>query len=573
MPAFTTNSSDKYYQQIVKFANVAILRFDKEFRLTEFTGNSSKIFGFTRDEVLGKSLYETIVPRFESTGRDLKVLINDILSSTETYEYNINQNITKNGDRIWMQWYNSEIRDDNNDFMEILSIGIDITDRVNAEMAMKESEERFRTLSNLTFEGIIIHDEGIILDCNFSFESQIGYSRDELLGMQLFDHIISSAYRKSAVELVMNQSMQYEAEAIHKNGTIIPISIESRSIMLGNKMVRVAAIRNISELKKTIRELDQYKNRLEELVKVRTKELKQQSTVLKERNEELKITLEELKEAQSHLVQSEKMASLGVLLAGIAHEINNPVNFIYAGVNSLIKDFHDVNQVLEYLKNVNHDNLDMQACMARLNNLKQENEFDTACEAIGETIQDIRLGAIRIKEIIDSLSKFSRLDTEKWKVIDLHDEINDVLVLLKNKYKHNIEIRKDFDESLPLVECYPGKLNQVFMNIISNAIDAIGQEHGVITIQTGHDSEKVAVSIRDTGKGIKEELRKKIFDPFFTTKDVGFGLGLGLSICYSIIQEHKGEIRLESEENKGTEFTIRIPIQQTDRTQSNLTEL
>ena len=557
------DNNDKYYQQIVNFANVAILRFDKEFRITDFTGNSSKIFGFTENEVIGKSLYETIVPQYESTGRDLKKLIKEILKSIKTYEYNVNQNITKNGERIWMQWYNSEIRDDKNEFTGVLSIGIDITDRINTEMALKESEERFRYLSNLTFEGILIHDNGIILDCNLSFESQIGYSRKELLGMQLFDKLIPRRFHKLLKQNMMIDSIQYEAEAIHRDGTVIPISIESRSTIHGNKHVRVAAIRNISELKKTINELDQYKNHLEELVKKRTLELKQQSITLKERNEELETILEELKETQSHLVQSEKMASLGALLAGISHEINNPVNFIYAGVNSIIKDFQDLSIVFDFLKTTDEKFIDLNTFLIKLKDLKKETEFETAYKATSETILDIKLGASRIKEIVDSLSKFSRLDVEKWKIANIHEEIEDVLVLLKNRYKHHIEIIKNYHSSLPLVECYPGKLNQVFMNIINNAIDAIDSESGKITIKTDFTSNKVQVSIKDTGKGIKEEDKSKIFDPFFTTKDVGYGLGLGLSICYSIIQEHKGEIKVKSKLNHGTEFIILVPIVQT----------
>ena len=556
------NYSDEYYQQIVNFANVAILRFDKEFRITDFTGNSEKIFGYMKDEVIGKSLYDTIVPHHESTGKDLSNLIKDILKSTKTYEYNVNQNITKAGTRIWMQWYNSEIRNEKNESIGVLSIGIDITDRINAEMALKESEERFRTLSNLTFEGILIHDNGIILDCNYSFENQIGYMREELIGMQLFDKLVPPKLHKTMKQKMMNDSAQYEAEAIHKDGTVIPISIESRSTMFGNKHVRVAAIRNISELKRTINELDQYKNHLEDLVKKRTLELKKQSNILKEKNEELNTTLEELEEAQDHLVQSEKMASLGALLAGIAHEINNPVNFIYAGVNSIIKDFQDLSIVLDYINTLDEQSQDLDTCLKRVAKLKKDTEFEIAYKAIKETVQDIKLGAGRIKEIVDGLSKFSRLDTEKWKRTAIHGEIEDVLILLKNKYKHHIEIRKIYDKSLPNVECYPGKLNQVFMNIINNAIDAIEKDHGIITLKTGHTSDKVIISIKDSGRGIREEILTKIFDPFFTTKDVGFGLGLGLSISYSIIQEHNGDIQVKSDEKNGTEFIIRIPIKQ-----------
>lgn len=701
-----------YYQKIVNLANVAIVKFDKNFILTDFTGNSEIIFGFKKEEVVGKSLYKTIVPQFDSTGRDLEKLMTRITDNIKSYEYNVNENITKDGKRIWMQWYNSEITGERNELSGVLSIGIDVTDRIQAENALRESEERFKKLSDLTFEGILIHDQGIIIDCNLSFERQTGYSRKELIGMQLLDKLIPQEFHQIMRSNMIADSVQYEAEAIHRNGTRFPISIESRSTSIGNKSVRVAAVRNISEWKKTINELDKYKSRLEELVRQRTAELKLQSKKLKNQNdtlqfernqlrtiidhipdliyikdsesrflnanlrqihhlkckklsdilgktdfdfysrqyadkyfadekeiietgkiinneeepsvnefgdqiylsttkvplrdergriigivgvgkditekiiaenklhdfnkkleyanhilqeqkEELVTTIEQLKKAQSHLVQSEKMASLGILLAGIAHEINNPVNFIYAGINSIIKDFDDVEIVIKSFDALDIKQPDTIPVLKKIEDLKKEYEFDMAYTAITETLQDIKLGATRIKELVDGLSRFSRLETESWKKADIHEEIDNVLVLLKNKYKHHIDIVKNYDPSLPPIECFPGKLYQVFMNIINNAIDAIEKEHGAITIKTSFASGLATISIEDTGRGIKEEDRLKIFDPFFTTKDVGFGLGLGLSICYSIIQEHNGEITVKSVLDQGTEFIIRIPVIQT----------
>ncbi len=728
---------EDYYKQIVDFANVAIVKFDREFIITDFTGNSEIIFGFRKDEVIGKSLYDTIVPIHESTGRNLTELLQNLIGNIQSYEYNINENITKDGSRIWMQWYNSEIRDEHNNFLEFLSIGINVTSQLNTEIALRESEERFKTLSDLTFEGILIHENGVIIDCNLSFERQIGYSRDELLGMQLFDLLIPPKYHKLMREKMKAGSVQYEAEAIHKDGTVIPVSIESRSAKIGERSVRVAAIRNISELKKTIHELDTYKNHLEELVKQRTSELKKQSgelqkqndilqlernelrtiidnipdliyikdresrflnanqrqiihlnrkrlkevvgktdfdfypeeyannyfsderkiivtgkpiinkeelTVnesgkqlylsttkvplkdkkgkivgivgigrditekiiaenrlkeqaknleasnlllaerakkienlntdlvdinkkleyanndLNERKEELEAALEQLKKTQSHLIQSEKMASLGILLAGIAHEINNPVNFIYAGVNSIIKDFDDLRMVLDKIDLLDSKSEDILSLISEIEHLKNKYEIRTASDAITETVQDIKLGATRIKEIVNGLSRFSRLETETWKKADIHEEIDNVLILLKNKYKHTIQIVKEYDTSMPLVECYPGKLNQVFMNVLNNAIDAIENQKGTIKISTGIEKDMVTISIRDTGCGIREEDKPKVFDPFFTTKEVGHGLGLGLAISYSIIQEHGGDIFFKSGLDKGTEFIIRIPV-------------
>jgi PAS domain S-box-containing protein len=575
----TLNASDgdnlgDYYRQIVTLANVAIVKFSRDMIITDFLGNSENIFGYKKQEVIGKSLDETIVPKFDSTGNDLGKLMKNLIHNTHKFEYNINENKTKDGKFIWMQWYNTKIKDERNRLTGILSIGIDITNLINTEFALKESEERFKKLSNLTFEGILIHDNGIILDCNLSFERQIGYRREELMGANFLNKLIPSNYHAILLEKFKKNTAEYEIEAIHKDGTIIPISIVSRKAKIRNKVVRVAAIRNISDLKRTILELDKYKNHLEELVFKRTekigtlnKELKKSNkkirdanSILRENKMELESALLRLKSAQLHLVQSEKMASIGILTAGIAHEINNPINFVYTGVNSLRKDFDDIKPIFEEINLIDNNTARKDLAFNRIEELKKVHDFETAFAAISETLEDIKTGATRISEIVAGLGRFSRFESEKWKKSNLHDELNGVLILLKNKYKYRIEIIKKYYCDLPEIECYPGKLNQVFMNILSNAIDAIESQNGIIEIETCLLDGKAIISIKDNGKGIKDEDKLKIFDPFFTTKEVGYGMGLGLAISYSIIQEHHGEIAVNSSVGIGTEFIIKIPV-------------
>jgi PAS domain S-box-containing protein len=563
-----------YYRQIVSLANVAIVKFSRDMIITDYTGNSENIFGYKKQEVIGKSLDETIVPKFDSTGNDLDKLMKNLIHNTHKFEYNINENKTKDGKIIWMQWYNTKIKDKRNHLTGILSIGIDITNLINTEIALKESEERFKKLSNLTFEGILIHDNGIILDCNLSFERQIGYSREELVGANFLKKLIPACYHEILFEKFKKNTAEYEIEAIHKDGTIIPISIVSRKTKIRNKVVRVAAIRNISDLKRTILELDKYKNHLEELVFKRTekigtlnnelnksnKKIRDANSVLRENKKELESALLRLKNAQLHLVQSEKMASIGILTAGIAHEINNPVNFVYTGVNSLRKDFDDIKPIFEEINLIDNNTERKDLAFKRIEELKKIHDFETAFTAISETLEDIKTGATRISEIVAGLGRFSRFESEKWKKSNLHDELNGVLILLKNKYKYRIEIVKKYDNNLPEIECFPGKLNQVFMNILSNAMDAIEGQKGIISIETGLSEGMAIVSIKDNGKGISDEDKLKIFDPFFTTKEIGYGMGLGLAISYSNIQEHHGEIIVNSSVGLGTEFIIKIPV-------------
>jgi signal transduction histidine kinase len=276
--------------------------------------------------------------------------------------------------------------------------------------------------------------------------------------------------------------------------------------------------------------------------------------------DELQKTLEDLKKAQTQLVQSEKMASLGQLVAGIAHEINNPVNFISAGVESLATNLEEIRQVLDIYHKITAENVEEK--LDEIEELKAKVEYKEAIREINKLIDSIKNGTKRTTEIVRGLRTFSRLDEDILKMADIHEGLDSTLILLHNKYKNRIDIVKNYG-NLQLIECYPGQLNQVFMNLLSNAIDAI-DDKGTITINTSMSSRWIEVIIKDTGQGIPENIREKIFDPFFTTKGVGKGTGLGLSISQSIIEKHSGTIDVKSEKGKGTEFVIRLPVKQSN---------
>ena len=287
-------------------------------------------------------------------------------------------------------------------------------------------------------------------------------------------------------------------------------------------------------------------------------EIEEINKELQRQKEELQKTLENLKQAQSQLVQSEKMASLGQLVAGIAHEINNPVNFISAGVDSLSTNLEEIRQVLDIYHKVTSANVKEK--LKEIEVLKVKVEYKEAIREINKLIESIKNGTNRTTEIVRGLRTFSRLDEEVLKMTDLHEGLDSTLILLHNKYKNRIEIVKNYGD-IPQIECYPGQLNQVFMNILSNAVEAITKK-GVITISTLISNSYIQVSIKDTGQGIPKKIRDKIFDPFFTTKGVGKGTGLGLSISQSIIEKHKGSIDIKSEAGKGSEFVIMLPVKQ-----------
>ncbi|MCB1155237.1 GHKL domain-containing protein, partial [bacterium] len=270
-------------------------------------------------------------------------------------------------------------------------------------------------------------------------------------------------------------------------------------------------------------------------------------------NEQLQAAYEELKAAQSALFQSEKMASLGVLVAGVAHEINNPINFV-SGSMPLLQE--NVKALLELIDDLEKMELPDEA-RAKLDHLKKDLEIDYVKEDLEKIIRNVATGAQRVKEIVANLRTFSRVESGEQAEVNIHEGIDSTLEILKHEYKNKIEIHRDYGD-IPHLLGSPGKLNQVFMNILHNAIQAIDGT-GDIYIRTMQDDDKVVIEIQDTGKGIPEDKIPKIFDPFFTTKPVGEGTGLGLSISYSIIQDHRGRLTVDSRVGQGTTFRIELP--------------
>lgn len=364
-------------------------------------------------------------------------------------------------------------------------------------------------------------------------------------------------------------------------GQMVPLFDQGIIFFLGSPIVR--DLSHLKEIGLKLRDFAIYDPITDFLLLLQTKdrlmeELEEQSELLRqalrekeeiaekaeqkarERASEAEQALKGLQEAQVQLIQTEKMSALGQMLAGIAHEINNPINFIGGNLRYVDSYSQDLITLIGLCQE--HNSYSAPPTQQHIEDI----ELDFLLEDLPQIISSLKMGVKRIKETVVALRNFSRSDDSCKQPVDLHDGLNSTLHILSHKLKLGVEVVKEYGD-IPIVDCYPAQLNQVFMNVLSNAADALldmnmGMDKGRKTIHISTDCEEmdfVRVRIQDNGPGIPEEVKSKVFEPFFTTKGIGKGTGLGLSICSQIIEKHRGTITVNSLPGEGTTFTIRIP--------------
>ncbi|MEA5571626.1 PAS domain S-box protein [Calothrix sp. UHCC 0171] len=519
---------------------------DGELRYSAWNLAATRITGLKLEDVYGKTP-EDLFPKEIATNFLEKCHICIATGNSITYE----SEVTALNSEMWHLTTITPLKDANShQVYRLVGSIFDITQRKQIEKEQARLLDILETTSDLVGTA---SPEGKSLYLNKAWRELLGIAKEESLNME----ISPSFHPHWALEKIINQLIPEaiengvsmgETAIIDQSGQEIPVSqvVISHQTTKGELEYISTVIRDISDQK-------QVQTKLEEQAHFLTK------------------TLQELQETQTQLIESEKMSSLGQLVAGIAHEINNPVSFIFGNLNHAEEYFHDLVELIHLYQQHYPEN------PTNIQEKIEDIDLDFLITDAEHLFTSMRSGAKRIRDIILSLRTFSRLDEAEIKQVDIHENIDSTLLILQHRFQQTkpaIQLVKSYGK-LPLIECYAGQINQVFMSIIANAIDAIQEANKIIispegkilessnqiTISTQQEeSNQIIICIADSGIGIEPEKITKIFDPFYTTKAIGQGAGLGLAVSYKIItSQHKGKIWCESEPGKGSKFWIQIP--------------
>lgn len=431
----------------------------------------------------------------------------------------------------------------------------DVTLRKQAQLALEKSERRYRELVENANDLIYTHDvDGNILSFNKAAERATGYAQEEARSLHVRD-LVAPEHRDLAMEMTRRKlegapTTTYELEIVGKTGRRVPLEVSTRILYEEGRPVAVQGIaRDVAERK-----------RAQAALEAQAKRLADQSRQLEQRNAELSAAYRDLQEAEAQLIHSEKMAAIGQLVAGLAHEINNPAAFVLSNLTAVERNVEDLlafaracEPLLDAARTVDPQAAD------RAERVRDERGVFEAVEEMRPLLDSMRGGMHRIRDIVASLRSYSRNDVRgDAEFADLLEAIEATLVLLRPATPKEVVVELHRAE-IPSVECNLGQVNQVFMNLIVNAIQAVG-ERGRVDVFVERSGDGVLVRVKDDGPGVPDHLRTRIFDPFFTTKEVGRGTGLGLAICRRIVDGHEGRIEVDSNPGAGAEFRVWLPL-------------
>jgi len=565
-----TESDEARLRAILDAMLDCVITIDARGRILSANSATERLLGHPRDALVGRNV-AMLMPEPHASAHD--GYIQHYLDTGEARIIGIGREVVArhaDGTTIPVELSVTEMRDgERREFVGILR---DLSARKQAEARQK----RLQTLLAQIVDGspvptFVINDRHLVTHWNRACQEITGRPADEIVGTDGHRHIFYATGRPTMADLIVDGASDeqlrahyrdkrltrspfianaYEAEdyfpAFGDNGCWLYFTAAPLTGGNGRVIGAIETLQDVSDRCRAEEALVRHQSELEELVKKRTGQLA---------------------EAQRQLMQSEKLASIGQLAAGVAHEINNPIGFVHSNMGSLEHYFTRLLRVLEHFEA--HRELIAGTGEAGRNwvdeveALKAEADFEFLKEDIPTLLAESREGTERVRRIVQDLRDFSRVDSEQqWERADLCAGLDSTLNIVMNEVKYKAEVVKEYG-AMPPVECIPSQLNQVFMNLMVNAAQAMpAGKRGTITLRCGSAGKEAWVEVADDGSGMSEETLKKIFDPFFTTKPVGKGTGLGLSLSYGIVEKHGGRIEVESSPGVGTRFRVVLPLRQ-----------
>lgn len=445
----------------------------------------------------------------------------------------------------------------------------------------------------------IINSDHVVTHFNKACAMTLGISANQVIGKKRLGHVFYGHDRPVMADLIVDGSMQAIIDDLYQDkyrgSLVVPDTYEAEDFFpklgtsgrwlfstaaplrnpKGELIGAIETLQDITERKVADSALMKSQLEIEQIVEQRTAELAEVNETLREdvnrreiaeralleRNTELNALNAKLVAAQDHLVQSEKLASIGQLAAGVAHEINNPIGYIFSNFGTLENYLVSLFDMLSAYEKTEASH-SVPETVKELKAKRESLELDFLKEDIPVLMRESKEGIVRVRKIVQDLKDFSHVDANPdWQFSNLNQGIDSTLNVVNNEVKYKADLIKDYGD-IPEVQCLPSQINQVAMNLVVNAAHAMGTERGKITVRTGVEGDKVWFEVADTGSGIPKDVLPRIFDPFYTTKPVGKGTGLGLSLSYGIVQKHHGSIDVQTEIGQGTTIRVTLPINQ-----------